>query len=93
MQFCPLKKCWNFETIFQENSAGIPEVNIWNHSGILMNFDEICPNFPHAFQNYSDENPLIFLRKEPEFLCSFCGILMEFLWYFLKFGWHFDGIS
>ena len=33
---CPLKKYWNFEAVFQRNSAGIPEVNIWNNSGILM---------------------------------------------------------
>ena len=34
----PLKNCWNFETVFQRNSAGIAELNIWNHSGILMEF-------------------------------------------------------
>ena len=90
----PLKKCWNFKTVFQRNSAGPPEVNIWNHSGILMEFHwntgRFCLNLPHAFQNYSDEIPLIFLRKEPEFLWNFCGIfsnlggiLMEFLRYFL----------
>ena len=52
-----------------------------------------CPNLPHAFQNYSNVIPLIFLCKEPEFLWNVCGILLEFLWYFLEFGWYFDGIS
>ena len=33
-----LKKCWNFKAVFQRDFAGIPEVNNWNHSGILMEF-------------------------------------------------------
>ena len=32
------KKYWNFKAVFLRNSAGIPEVNIWNHSGTLMEF-------------------------------------------------------
>ena len=34
----PPKKYWNFKAVLQKNSAGIPEVNIWNHGGILMEF-------------------------------------------------------
>ena len=34
----PLKKCWNFKAVFQRNSVGIPDVNIWNYSEILMTF-------------------------------------------------------
>ena len=99
-ELCPLKKWWNFKVVFETNSAGIPEINIWNHSGILLEFHwnigrycrRFCPNLPHVFQNYSNEIPLIFWRKEPEFLWNFCGILMKFLWYFLELGWYFDGI-
>ena len=32
------KKYWNFKAVFLRNSAGIPEVNIWNQSGTLMEF-------------------------------------------------------
>ena len=55
-------------------------------------YRRFCPNLPHVFQNYSNEIPLIFWRKEPEFLRNFCDNLMEFLRYFLEFGWYFDGI-
>ena len=34
----PKKKYWNFKAVFQKNSAGIPEVNIWNRGEILMEF-------------------------------------------------------
>ena len=65
----------------------------WNSTGIPSEYcRQFCPNLPHVFQNYSDEIPLIFWWKEPEFLWNFWGILMEFLWYFLEFGWYFGGI-
>ena len=55
----------------------------WNSTGIPSEYcRRFCPNLPHVFQNYSDEIPLIFWWKEPEFLWNFCGILMEFFWYF-----------
>ena len=60
----------------------------WNFDGIPLEFHR---NAAAVFQNYSDEIPLIFWRKEQEFLWNFCGMLMEFLWYFLEFGWYFDG--
>ena len=96
----PLKECWNFEAVFQRNSAGIPEVNNWITTEFWWNSTEIpaeyyrrfCSNLPHVFQNYSNETPLIFWQKELEFLWNFCGTLMKCLWYFLEFGWYFDGI-
>ena len=65
----------------------------WNSTGIPSEYcRRFFPNLPHVFQNYSDEIPLAFWQNEPEFSWNFCGILMEFLWYFLKFGWYFDRI-
>ena len=94
----PLKKMLEFWN-------GIPEEFCWHsrakHLELQRNFDGIpleycrrfCPNLLHAFRNYSDEIPLIFLRKEPEFLWNFCGVLMELLWQFLELRWYFHGIS
>ena len=43
----------------------------WNSTEIPSEYwRRFCPNLPHVFQNYSDGIPLIFWRKEPEFLIS-----------------------
>ena len=69
----------------------------WNSTGIPSEYcRRFCPNLPHVFQNYSDEIPLIFWRKEPEFLWNFCSILMGFFVVFSRiwvvFWCNFSGI-
>ena len=94
------KKCWNFKAVFQRNSAGIPEVNIWNHSGILMEFywntirilPPISSKFTACFPQLFRRNTTHFVAKRTGIHMEFCGILMEFLCYFLEFGWYFDGL-
>ena len=89
----PLKKCWNFKEVFRRNSAGISEVNIWNHSGILMEFHwntigilpPILSKFTACFPKLFRWNTTHFWWKEPELFWNFGGIwwnlggiLMEF---------------
>ena len=90
--------------VFQRNSAGIPEVNIWNHSGILMEFHwntdgillPILSKFTACF-------PELFWWNTTHFLAERTGILREFLWNFdgivvvfpriwVVFWWNFSGI-
>ena len=73
-----LKSQWNFDRISLEchRNTAADFVQIYRM------FSRIILMKYHSF----------FWRKEPEFLWNFCGTLMEFLWYFLEFGWYFDGI-
>ena len=53
-------------------TSGITAEFWWNSTGIPAEYcRRYCPNLRHVFQNYSDERPLIFWRKEPEFLWNF----------------------
>ena len=94
----PLKKCWNFKAVFQSNSAGIPEIIIWNHSGILMKF-HWNTDFVQIYRMFSRIIPM----KYHSFFAERTGILMEFLWYFdgmfvvfcriwVVFWWNFSSI-
>ena len=89
----PLKKCWNFKVVFQKNSTGIPEVKIWNHSGILIEFHWNSDGIlPPILSKCIACFPELFRWNTSHFLVERTGILMEFLRYFLEFGWYFDGI-
>ena len=100
----PLKKCWNFKAVFRRNSARIPEVNIWNHSGILMEFDwNTIGILPPIFSKLTTWFPELFRWNTTHFLVERTGILMEFLRYFdgifvvfsriwVVFWWNFSGI-
>ena len=79
----PLKKCWNFKVVFQRNSASIPEVNIWNHSGILMEFHwNTIGILPPILSKFTACFPELFWWNTTHFLAEKTGILMELLWYF-----------
>ena len=98
------KKCWNFKAVFQRNSAGIPEVNIWNNSGILMEFYWNTIRIrPPTLSKFTACFPQLFRRNTTHFLAKRTGIHMEFFWYFdrifvvfskiwVVFWWTFSGI-
>ena len=98
------KKSWNFKAVFRRNSARIPEVNIWNHSGILIEFHwntigillPILSKFTAYFPELFRWNATHFWWKEQEFFWNFWGILMELLRYFdgiwVVFWWNLSGI-
>ena len=98
------KKCWNFKAVFRRNSVGIPEVNIWNHSGILMEFHwNTIGILPPILSKFTACFPELFRWNTTHFLVERTGILMEFLWYFdgifvvfsriwVVFWWNFSGI-
>ena len=98
------KKYWNFKAAFQRNSAGIPEVNIWNNSGILMEFYWNTIRIrPPILSKFSACFPQLFRRNTTHFLAKRTGIHMEFFWYFdrifvvfskiwVVFWWTFSGI-
>ena len=98
------KKYWNFKAVFQRNSAGIPEVNIWNNSGILMEFYWNTIRIrPPILSKFSACFPQLFRRNTTHFLAKRTGIHMEFFWYFdrifvvfskiwVVFWWTFSGI-
>ena len=79
----PLKKCWNFKAVFRRNSTRISEVNIWNHSGILMEFHwNTIGILPPILSKFTACFPELFRWNTTHFLAERTGILMEFLWYF-----------
>ena len=87
------KKCWNFKAVFQRNSAGIPEVNIWNQSGILMKFHwNTGWILPLILFKFTACFPELFRWNTTHFLAEITEILMEFLWYFdgilVEFWWN-----
>ena len=57
-----------------------------NFDGIPLEFHRnTAANFVQIYRMFS--------RIIPMNSCGiFFGILMEFLWHFLEFGWYFDGI-
>ena len=77
------KKCWNFKAVFQRISAGIPEVNIWNHSGILMEFYwntiriPISSKFTACFPQLFRRNTTHFFGKKNR---NSYGIFVVFWW-------------
>ena len=97
-------KCWNFKAVFQRNSAGIPDLNIWNHSGILMEFHLNTGGIlPLILSKFTACFPELFRWNTTHFLAERTGILMGFLWYFdgifvvfsriwVVFWWNFSDI-
>ena len=93
------KKCWNFKAVFWRNSAGIPEVNIWNHNGILTEFHwnsigilpPILSKFTQIYANL--RNPHVFQNYSDKIPLIFQRNKPEFLWNFcgnlMGFLWHF----
>ena len=89
--------------VFQRNSAGILEVNIWNHSGILMELHwNTIGILPLILSKFTTCFPEIFRWNTTHFLAERTGILMEFLWPFegilvvfsriwVVFWWNFSG--
>ena len=92
-----LKKCWNFNAVFQRNSAGIPEVNILNHSGILMEFHwntiGILPSILYKFTACFSE---LFRIKYHSFFGgenrNSYGIFVVFSRIWEVFWWDFSGL-
>ena len=81
----PLKKSWNFKAVFQKTSTDNPEVNISNHSGILMEFYwNTIGILPAIFSKFTACFPKLFQWNTTDFLAERSDILMEFSWYFDK---------
>ena len=103
MYTCPIKKCWNFKAVFQRNFAGIPELNIWNHSVILTQFHwNTIGVLPLILSKFTACFPELFRWNILHFLTERTGILTKFLWYFdgifvlffriwVVFWWDFSG--
>ena len=80
---CQTLEFWNFQAVSHKNSVGIPGVNIWKHSRILMEFNwntggalsPILSKFTICF-------PELFRWNTSHFLAERTGILEDFLWYF-----------
>ena len=103
MHDSPLKKCWNFKAVFRRNSAGTPEVNIWNHSGILMECHWNTILLPPILSKFTACFSELFRWNTTHFLVERTGTLMEFVTYFdgifvvfsricVVFWWNFSGI-
>ena len=87
------QKCWNFKAVFRRNSGGIPEVNMWNHRGILMEFHwNSIEILPPILSKFTACFPELFLWILVEFFWYFNGIFVAFFRIWVVFWWNFSGI-